>query len=103
MKRVALQMEVENEVVDNLVSLWVERSVGNRASFGYIIGEYLSVVLKGCNYFDLMQFLKKTKIASQKIIEQHSDDIPLRLSHAEFCSALDSFIVTAENLKMESV
>jgi hypothetical protein len=75
-----------------LVHLWVEKSVGSRESFGYLISDFLNRHPDIHSAEDVRQVLTHARRIAGKVILEHPDDLPLNLSYKAFTSAIDQFI-----------
>lgn len=80
------------QLAEELVSLWIERSVGSQESFGYVISDFLLNNPEIVTTKDVKSVLLDTKRMAVKFAAQFESDVPLHLSHKAFNSALDNFI-----------
>lgn len=75
-----------------LVNLWVEKSVGSRESFGYLISDFLHRHPDIHSAKDVEDILTIARGMAGKLILEYPDDTPLNLSFKAFTSAIDQFI-----------
>jgi hypothetical protein len=85
-------MIIYDKLAIELVSMWVDRSVGSQESFGYVISVFLreNPLIETTN--DVKAILSASKKMADKVIKQYPHDGALHLSHRAFSSALDHFI-----------
>jgi hypothetical protein len=85
-------MEISEKVAVELVTMWVERSIGSQESFGYLISIFLKEHPAIETSGDVEKILLSAKRIASKIVIEHPSDAPLLLSYKAFASALDHFI-----------
>lgn len=85
-------MAKNEQLASELVCLWVERSVGSRESFGYIISSFLNEHPLIETRADVEEILSTSRKMAEVVVMRHPNDVPLQLSHKAFTSALDNFI-----------
>lgn len=85
-------MEISEKIAVELVTMWVERSIGSQQSFGYLISIFIKEHPSIETVTDLENVLHSAKRIASKIITGHPSDAPLLLSYKAFSSALDHFI-----------
>jgi hypothetical protein len=85
-------MEISEKVAVELVTMWVERSIGSQESFGYLITTFIEEHPSIETSADVEKVLLASKRIASKIVKGHSSDAPLLLSYKAFSSALDHFI-----------
>ena len=85
-------MEISEKTAVELVTMWVERSIGSQESFGYLISNFIKEHPSIETKEDIEKVLLSAKRIASKIIKEHPSDVPLLLSYKAFSSALDHFI-----------
>jgi hypothetical protein len=86
------KMERYEKIAVELVTMWVERSIGSQESFGYLISTFIKEHPSIETKEDLERILLASKRIATKIIKEYPSDAPLLLSYKAFSSALDHFI-----------
>ncbi|MFA6057903.1 MAG: hypothetical protein WC756_06880 [Taibaiella sp.] len=85
-------MEMSDKIAVELVTMWVERSIGCQESFGYLISTFIKEHPSIETRADLEKVLVASEKIAAKIVKEHSTDAPLLLSYKAFSSALNHFI-----------
>lgn len=85
-------MEISEKIAVELVTMWVERSIGSQESFGYLISTFIKEHPSIETKADVEKVLLTSKKIASKIVTEHPSDAPLLLSYKAFSSALDHFI-----------
>lgn len=85
-------MEISEKIAVELVTMWVERSIGSQESFGYLISTFIKEHPSIETRADLEKVLLASEKIAAKIVKEHATDAPLLLSYKAFSSALNHFI-----------
>lgn len=85
-------MELFETLGAELVTLWMERSVGSQESFGYLISDFLQKHPDIISREDVAAVLQAARIKAAEAISGHGQDKAMNLSYKAFSSALDHFI-----------
>jgi hypothetical protein len=85
-------MEMFEKIAVELVTMWVERSIGSQESYGYLISTFIKEHPSIETRADVEKVLMASKRIAAKIVKDHPSDAPLLLSYKAFSSALDNFI-----------
>jgi hypothetical protein len=85
-------MGIHEKIAVELVTMWVERSIGSQESFGYLISIFIKEHPLIKTKTDLQKVLLASKKIAGKTVKKYPSDAPLLLSYKAFSSALDHFI-----------